>query len=165
MSIFEMVVLTCATPLLQGFILCVWMWIRLPSGLPWRAGPHIDAEHLLFWLRTAPAWKEIYPLTPACHEIIEPCSVPDCTLTWCNLNLFHSLIRRFECRKGTNWAVTGGMTSMLLLSCLCHWDFEWSDFSADHCQVKLQWSKSSKTKKSLVGLMTFFARREARASW
>lgn len=71
----------------------------------------------------APAWWGIDPLTPACPEIIEPYSVPDCMLSWCGPNLFHSLIRRFVCRKGTGWAVPGGMTSTVLLLCWCHMEF------------------------------------------
>lgn len=114
---------------LQSVSPCSWIWIRLPPGLPWRRRPHSGANLLVSWHRMAPAWREIHPLTPACHEIIEPCSVPDCMLSWCSPNLFHSLIRGFDCRKGTEWAVTGGMTSVLLLSWLCHMEFEWSDFS------------------------------------
>lgn len=72
------------------------------------------------WRRTAPARRETHPLTPARHEIIEPCSVPDCMLSWRSPNLFHSLRRGFVCRKRTDWAVPGGMTSMLLLLCWCH---------------------------------------------
>lgn len=30
--------------------------------------------------RIAPKQREMHPLTPACHEIIGPCSVPDCML-------------------------------------------------------------------------------------
>lgn len=75
-------------------------------------------------------------LTPACHEIIEPYSVPDCMLSWCSPNLFHSLIRGFERRKGTDWVVPGGMTSVSLLSGWCHMEFEWSDFSVSLCQLE-----------------------------
>lgn len=82
-----------------------------------------DANLLVFWHRTAPAWREILPLTPVCQEIIEPCSVPDCMLSWCRPNLFHSLIRGFVCRKGTEW-VPGGMTSTST-SC-CHADVTWN---------------------------------------
>lgn len=113
-----------------------WVCIRLPSGLPWRPRRHVDANLLISWHRTAPAWREIHPLTPACHEIIEPCSVPDCMLSWSSPNLFHSLIRGFVCRKGTDWAVPGGMTSMSLLSCWCHMEFERSDFSVSLCQLQ-----------------------------
>lgn len=121
-------------PLLQFFSPCVH--IRLPCGLPWRPGRHVDADLLVSWHRTAPAWREIHPLTPACHEIIELCSVPDCMLSWCSPNLFHSLIKGFECRKGTDWAVPGGMTSMFLLSCWCHMECEWSDFSVSLSQLE-----------------------------
>lgn len=83
----------------------------------------VSATRLFFWHRMAPAWWGIDPLTPACPEIIEPYSVPDCMLSWCGPNLFHSLIRRFVCRKGTGWAVPGGMTSTVLLLCWCHMGF------------------------------------------
>lgn len=116
-------------PLLQFFSPCFWVSIRLLSGPPWRPGQHVDAILLVSWHRVAPAWREIHLLTPACHEIIEPCSVPDCMLSWCSPNLFHSLIRGFVCRKGTGWAVPGGMTSTFLLSGWCHMEFEWSHFS------------------------------------
>lgn len=129
-------------PLLQFFPLCFWAGIRLPSGLPWRPGRQVDANLLVSWHRTAPAWREIHPLTPACQEIIEPCSVPDCMLSWCSPNLFHSLIRGFERRKGNDWAVPGGMTSMFLLSCWCHKEFEWSDFSVS---LSVSWEPQRNT--------------------
>lgn len=135
-------------PLLQLLPPCFRACVRLPSGLPWRPGWHVDANLLVSWHRTAPAWKEIDPLTPACHEIIELCSVPDCMLSWCSPNLFHSLIRGFEHRKGTDWAVPGGMTSMFLLSCWCHMEFEWSDFSISLCQ--LENTANSKTSQGFV---------------
>lgn len=122
-------------PLLQFFSHCSWVCIRLPSRLPWRPGQHVVANLLVSWHRTTPAWRGTHPLTPACHEIIEPCSVPDCMLSWCSPNLFHSLIRGFVCRKGTDWAVPGGMTSACLLSCWCHVGFEWSDFPLWLCQL------------------------------
>lgn len=67
----------------------------------WRCGRHVDANLLVFsWHRMTPAWRDIRPLTLPCHEIIEPRSVPDCMLSSCSPDLFHSLIRGFECRKG-----------------------------------------------------------------
>lgn len=132
-----------AAPLLQFFSLLFWVCIRLPSGLPWRPGQHGDANLLVSWHRTSPARREIHALTPACQEIIEPCSVPDCMLSWCSPNLVHSLIRGFECRKGTDWAVPGGMTSMFLLSCWCHMQFKWSDLSVPLSVERHSYSKAS----------------------
>lgn len=120
----------------QLFSPSFWFCIKLPSGLLWRPGRHVDANLLVSWHRMAPAWREIHPLTPACHEIIEPCTVPDCMLSWCSPNLFHSLIRGFVCRKGTDWAVPGGMTSTFLLSCWCHKEFGWSDFAVSLYQFE-----------------------------
>ena len=79
---------------------CFRVCIRLLSGRPWRPGRHVDANLLFSWHRKVPAWGEMHPPTPACLEIIEPRSVPDCMLSWCCPNLFHSLMRGIWVQEG-----------------------------------------------------------------